>query len=82
MCGHSSGSEGAIHAMRRMYASENTDTVILFDAANAFNNLNREALVHNIKYVCPEIATYVVNCYVITARLFVIGGLELKKSME
>jgi len=48
------------------------------DAANAFNNLNREALIHNIKYVCPEIATYVVNCYTIPARLFVIGGLELK----
>ena len=78
MCGRSSGSEGAIHAMRRMYENDNTDAVILVDAANAFNNLNREALIHNIKYVCPEIATYVVNCYANPARLFVIGGLELK----
>jgi len=69
MCGRSSGSEGAIHAMRRMYASENTDAVILVDAANAFNNLNREALIHNIKYVCPEIATYVVNCYTIPIKV-------------
>ena len=78
MCGRSSGSEGAIHAMRRMYANEKTDAVILVDAANAFNNINREALIHNIKYVCPEISTYVKNCYSEPARLFVIGGLEIK----
>ncbi|XP_066914550.1 uncharacterized protein [Clytia hemisphaerica] len=78
MCGRSSGSEGAIHAMRRMYTNERTDAVILVDAANAFNNINREALIHNIKYICPEIATYVTNCYSSPARLFVVGGLEIK----
>ena len=35
-------------------------------------------MIHNIKYVCPEIATYVKNCYSEPARLFVIGGLEIK----
>ena len=78
MCGRKSGSEAAIHAMRKMFANENTDAVILVDAANAFNNLNRKVLLHNIKYVCPEISTYVTNCYSSSARLFVIGGLELK----
>ena len=73
MCGRSSGSEGAIHAMRKMFSNERTEAMILVDAANAFNNLNREALIHNIKYVCPEIAIYVVNCYTNPARLFVIG---------
>ena len=71
MYGRSLGSEGAIHAMRRMYSNENTDDVILVDAANAFNNLNREAWIHNIKYVCPEIAVYTCNCYANHARLFV-----------
>ncbi|XP_066921132.1 uncharacterized protein [Clytia hemisphaerica] len=78
MCGRQSGSEAAIHAMRKMYSNENTDAVILVDAANAFNNLNRGVLLHNIKYICPEIATYTTNCYTNPARLFVIGGLELK----
>ena len=78
ICGRSSGSEGAVHAMRRMYANERTEAVILVDATNAFNNINREALIHNIKHVCPEIATYVTNCYSSPARLFVIGGLEIK----
>lgn len=77
MCGRSSGSEAAIHAMRRMYSNDSTEAVILVDAANAFNNINREALIHNIKYACPEIATYVSNCYANPARLFVIGGLEI-----
>ena len=78
MCGRKSGSEAAIHAMRRMFSNEKTDAVILVDAMDAFNNLNRKALLHNIKYVCPGISTYVNNCYTNSARLFVIGGLELK----
>ena len=78
MCGRKSGSEAAIHAMRKMFAHENTDAVILVDAANAFNNLNRKAMLHNIKFICPEISKYVTNCYSDPARLFVIGGLELK----
>jgi len=57
MCGRSLGSEAAIHAMRQMFANKNTDAVILVDAANAFNNLNRNVLLHNIKYACPEIST-------------------------
>ena len=40
MCGRSSGSEAAIHAMRRMFQHENSEAVILVDATNAFNNLN------------------------------------------
>ena len=80
MCGHKSGSEAAIHAMRRMFQNNNTDAVILVDAANAFNNLNRKVLLHNIRYVCPEISMYVINCYSTPARLFVIGGCELKSA--
>ena len=32
---------------------------------------------HNIKVLCPEFATYVINCYVRPARLFITGGKEL-----
>ena len=77
MCGRSSGSEAAIHAMRRMFQHENSGAVFLVDAANAFNNLNRKVFLHNIKFICPHIATYVNNCYSVTARLFVSGGLQL-----
>ena len=77
MCGRSSGSEAAINAMRRMFQHENSDAVILVDAANAFNNLNRKVFLHNVEFICPEIATYVNNCYSVPERLFVNGGLEL-----
>ena len=39
--GHKSGSEAAIHAMRNIFYADETDAVLLVDASNAFNGLNR-----------------------------------------
>ena len=46
--GHISGCEAAVHAMHRVYESPETEAVILFDASNVFNSLNREAALRNI----------------------------------
>lgn len=35
------GSRAAIHAMRQMFANKESEAVILVDASNAFNNINR-----------------------------------------
>ncbi|XP_057308551.1 uncharacterized protein LOC130646905 [Hydractinia symbiolongicarpus] len=79
MCsGQKSSSEAAIHAMREVFDSEETEAVLLVDAANAFNSINREALLHNVKIVCPTIACYVINFYRFHARLFIIGGKEIR----
>ena len=78
MCGGSSGSEAAIHAMRWMFQIDNTYAVILVHASNTFNNLKRNALLHKFWHICPEIKTYVKNHYWTSARLFAIWGLELK----
>ena len=51
---------------------------MLVDAANAFNNVNRQVFLRNIKIICPSISTYVENCYQTSSRLFVIGGTELE----
>ena len=75
--GQKAGCEAAVHAMNEIYEAEETDAVLFIDASNAFNSLNREALLHNIRYLCPPIATYMSNCYRTPARLFVIGGEEL-----
>ena len=32
----------------------------------------------NIRIICPEIATFILNCYQRPARLFVIGGIEIQ----
>ena len=47
---------------------------------NAFNALNRAAALHNIRVLCPTIATYAINTYREPARLFITGGKELKSA--
>ena len=78
--GQKAGCEAAAHAMRDIFDEEETDAVLFIDASNAFNSLNRNALLHNIKYLCPPMATYVRNCYAKPSRLFIAGGKELKSS--
>ncbi len=74
--GHEAGAEAAIHAMRTLFQDEGTEAVILVDAANAFNNLNRRVALLNIAVICPTIATVLINCYRGDAPLFV-GGATL-----
>ena len=59
--GQKSGSEAAIHAMHAIFETDDTDTVRLTDASNAFNALNRAAVLHNIRILCPVIAAYTIN---------------------
>ena len=51
--GLQSGAEAAIHSMRCMFEDDRTDAVILVDARNAFNLLNRQAALHSIRVICP-----------------------------
>ena len=67
--------------MDLIFKDENTDAVLLIDAENAFNLINREAFIHSVKIVCPAFATFsrfVSNCYLSSFRLFIIGDDELK----
>ena len=41
--GQDAGCEAAVHAMERVFADEDTEAMILVDASNAFNCLNRQA---------------------------------------
>ena len=66
--------------MYKMSKDEDTEDVLLVDAANAFNSLNRKVFLHNINVVCPSISVYVLNCYTLPSRLFIIGGTEMKSS--
>ena len=76
--GHEAGCEALVHAMRHIFDDESTEAVLLVDASNAFNSVNRNLFLHNIKIICPVIATFVNNCYASESRLFVAGGGELK----
>ena len=76
--GQAGGCEAAIHAMRAIYEDDESDAILLIDAANAFNSLNRDAMLNNIKNLCPIAYIYAYNCYSVHARLFVTGGKELR----
>ena len=78
--GLKSVNEAAIQAMRNIYEADETDAVLLIDAFNAFNALNRSAALHNIRVLCPLIETYAISTYRQPARLFVLGGQELRSA--
>ena len=71
------GAEAAIHSMKKMFEQDSTDAVILVDAENAFNKLNRSVALHNIQYMCPNFATVLINTYRRPSRLFIMGGGEI-----
>ena len=75
--GQDAGSEAAIHAVY-MFDEDNTEAVLMVDASNAFNSINREAFLHNTKVLCPALATFINNYYSIPSDLFVQGGKRLK----
>ena len=49
--GHKSGSEAAIHVMSSISDADETDAVLLIDASNAFNALNRAVLLSSLQAV-------------------------------
>ena len=38
-------------------------------------------MLHNLKFICPIIATSIINCYAAASRLFIIGGGEIPSSV-
>ena len=51
--GQDGGCEAAIHAMRQFFAEPEVQGALLVDASNAFNTINRQSALHNIKSICP-----------------------------
>ena len=51
--------------------------VLLVDASNAFNSLNRKVALLKMRYVCPALETVLTNCYQSQIHLFVSGGGEV-----
>ena len=76
--GQSGGCEAAVHAMRNIFEDDDSDAVLLIDAANAFNSINRCTMLENISRLCPIAYVYAYNCYTPHARLFIVGGRELR----
>ena len=71
------GAEAAIHAMKTIFEYEDTEAVILVDASNAFNSLNRQAALHNIQIICPSFATTLINTYRKPIRMILLGSQDI-----
>ena len=67
--------------MQTIYEDQSAEAVLLVDASNAFNSINRNVFLHNVDVICPSVARYVKNCYSVNSRLFITGGGEIQ-SME
>ena len=55
--------------MREIYQTESTEGVLLVDADNAFNRLNRKVAINNIKNLCPAFHRYLDNTYKYPSKL-------------
>ena len=75
--GQDGGCEAAVHAMRSVFQAPETEAVLLVDATNAFNSINRKAALHNINVLCPPLAHVLINTYRVPVRLFITGGGEI-----
>ena len=59
--------------MRQMFESSETEAIILVDATNAFNSLNRQVALRNIRHLCPPLSKILINTYREDVRLFIDG---------
>ena len=77
--GHKGGVEAAVHAMKKVFDDPHTEAVILVDASNAFNSMNRGTALHNMQILCPEMATYLINTYRTPPSMYVANsnGVEI-----
>ena len=58
--GQESGCEAAVHAMCQIFQEKDTEAVL---AINAFNCLNRQSTLLNIRTLCPSFANVLINTY-------------------
>ena len=77
--GQDAGCEAAVHAMKQVFDDEDTEAMILVDASNAFNCLNRHPTLLNCGSVCPALSHILINTYRNNSQLFVDGQCILSK---
>ena len=72
--GVEAGIEAAVHAMNSLFEKEECEAVLLVDAENAFNRLNRKTALENVKHKCPPLFRFLNNTYKEPARLHLGNG--------
>ena len=77
--GQQAGCEAAVHAVRKLSNDPDTEAILLVDASNAFNFLNRKVALLNILRKCPSLAKVLINTYRHNPQLFVDGEVLLSQ---
>ena len=77
--GQISGIEAAVHAAHSLFKKDQVDVLLLVDASNAFNSLNRQTALLNIKKLCPPLATALINTYRSPSELYMDGDVLLSQ---
>ena len=77
--GQVAGVEAVVHRVRSAFLQEDTDAILLADASNTFNSLNRAVALHNIQQICPSFAPILINTYRSAAGLFIAGDILLSE---
>ena len=78
--GLKAGAEATIHSVRLIFEDSSTEAVILVDANNTFNSINRKVALHNIQVTCPSFSKILINTYLSPSRLIILGGAEIKST--
>ena len=65
--------------MSSLYNQEETEAVLLVDADDEFNRLNRKVALHNIRVLCPSLFMILKNTYSAAAQLFVDGEVIMSR---
>ena len=83
-CGLKAGVEGATHALSDVSDDNNKDGcgMLVMNASNAFNSLNRETALWNARILWPRCSRFLFNTYRGFASLFVAGADEVINSRE
>ena len=72
--GHPNGVEAAIHSMRETLSLDKSEGILLIDADNAFNRVNRAVALNNVQYICPAFKFALINTYREPSRIFMTDG--------
>ncbi|XP_026416285.1 uncharacterized protein LOC113311695 [Papaver somniferum] len=67
------GGEGIVHSVNRLLelkGDQNTTTMLLIDFTNAFNIVDRTAMLNEVRIRCPSISKWVEFCYAHPAKLY------------
>eukprot|EP01002_Notosolenus_urceolatus_P004821 NODE_227_length_2442_cov_30.139992_g170_i1.p1 GENE.NODE_227_length_2442_cov_30.139992_g170_i1~~NODE_227_length_2442_cov_30.139992_g170_i1.p1 ORF type:complete len:701 (-),score=136.70 NODE_227_length_2442_cov_30.139992_g170_i1:339-2351(-) len=75
--GHSSACEAACHSFQERFAKPDTQVLLLVDASNAFNKMNRQQALRNIGKLAPTLGSVARNVYGSSSRAMLSDGTSI-----